>query len=391
VLITGAAGFIGCRTAELLRLADGWDVCALVHNPGSASRLARLPVEMVQGTLCSRDDVERAVEGCEAVVHCAYGKSWGCRREIFAVTVEGTRLLAEAARKAGVRRFVHLSTIAVHGTRQRGALEETSPVQPDRDDYAEGKAKAEKVVARAVQQGLPAVVLRLANVYGPFSQPFTVRPVRHLAEGLPVLVGRGDTPSNTVYVDNVVAAIRGGLEVDDERVVGQVFMITDGDDVSWADFHGYYARALEVEMRSVSLEEIERLRAAQAGAAMPLWSPRAWFRACKDLFTSTELMALGKKLLQTDPLGRLPRRVLQACPRLKEGLRHLLELDRPSVHQQPGLPSPAMPPLELFELYAHPAPVRVEKARRILGYSAVVPRDRAMELTLAWLRSARLI
>ncbi len=53
VLVTGAGGFIGCRVAEVLQLGEGWQVRALVHSPGSAARLARLPVEMVQGDLKS--------------------------------------------------------------------------------------------------------------------------------------------------------------------------------------------------------------------------------------------------------------------------------------------------------------------------------------------------
>src|SRR3954452_17777287 len=102
VLLTGATGFIGGRTAEVLRLRDGWDVRALVHNPARASRLARLPVEMVVGDLGPGGDAARLVEGCDAVVHCAIGTAWGDRRAIFDVTVGGTRRLAEAALAAGV-------------------------------------------------------------------------------------------------------------------------------------------------------------------------------------------------------------------------------------------------------------------------------------------------
>jgi hypothetical protein len=90
VLVTGASGFIGCRVAEALHLGKGWQVRALVHTPSSAARVARLPVEMVQGDLKSRADAARAVGGCDAVVHCAIGTAYGQRRELFAVTVGGT-------------------------------------------------------------------------------------------------------------------------------------------------------------------------------------------------------------------------------------------------------------------------------------------------------------
>src|SRR5207249_2438481 len=118
--------------------------------------------------------------GCDAVVHCAIGTAWGQRREIFAVTVDGTRYLAEAARGAGVQRFVHLSTMAVYGDENRmsGILDETTPARPIRgSDYGESKAAAEQMIREAVRKGLPAAILRPARVYGPFSRIFITRPL----------------------------------------------------------------------------------------------------------------------------------------------------------------------------------------------------------------------
>jgi nucleoside-diphosphate-sugar epimerase len=389
VLVTGAAGFIGCRLAEVLHSRGDWDVRALVHSPANASRLARLPVEMVLGDVRAPADVARAVEGCEAVIHCAYGRALGNRRETFAVTVDGTRNLAEAARVAGVRRFVHVSTTAVHGTQFQGEWDESAPVRPDRDDYAESKAKAESVVARAARRGLSATTVRLTRVYGPFSGPFTVRPVESLRRGEPVLVGTGGAPSNTVYVDNVVHALLLALEAPDDKIKGQVFTISD-DDVTWAAYHEPYARALGLPMRAVSPEELQRLRAQHRPRSL---SGRAasWYRGCKDLATCEETQALARRFLQTDPLGALPRRLLQRLPRLRQWLRRRLGLDRPFIYRSTS-PGPApQPPLELLEMYACPARANTDKARRVLGYTSVVPRERAMELTLDWLRHARLI
>ena len=119
MLLTGATGFIGCRVAEILALRDGWQVRAVIHNPANASRLARLPVELIQGDLQDESSLREFVAGCDAVVHCAVGTAWGQRQEIFKVTVDGTRKLAEAALAAGVKRFVHLSTISVLRRRRR--------------------------------------------------------------------------------------------------------------------------------------------------------------------------------------------------------------------------------------------------------------------------------
>ena len=110
VLVTGAAGFIGTRTCELLALREGLDVRALVHNPANASRVARLPIELVAGDIRREADVQRAVRGCQAVVHAAYGTAWGDKRAIVDTTVGGTRRLVEAAAAEGISSFVHLGT-----------------------------------------------------------------------------------------------------------------------------------------------------------------------------------------------------------------------------------------------------------------------------------------
>jgi nucleoside-diphosphate-sugar epimerase/predicted dehydrogenase len=292
VLITGASGFIGCRTAEILCLRDGWQVRALVHNPGSAARLARLPVEMIQGDLRSKADVDRAVADCDAVVHCAIGTAYGQRRQIFAVTVDGTRHLVEAALAAGVRRFVHLSTIAVHGNDVRGIIEESTPVQPERgNEYSESKTEAERIVSRGVARGLPVVILRPGCVYGPHGTTFITRPVTHLAQGRLVLAGSADTPSNTVYVDNVVEAIVRALEAPKEVANGQAFPINEGDDLTWGEFYGYFARAMGVEGPVVLAADAAGQRPGRG--FRPLRWLGSWRRGLLEIAKSAELKALA--------------------------------------------------------------------------------------------------
>jgi len=385
VLVTGASGFIGCRVAEVLHLGKGWQVRALVHKPGSAARLARLPVEMVQGDLKSREDVARAVTGCDAVVHCAVGTTYGQRREVFAVTVDGTRHLAEAALAAGVGRFVHLSSIAVHGNEVEGILDETTPVRPIRGgEYSESKAEAERIIERAARSGLPAIMLRPGSVYGPFSQTFSVRPIQYLRKGQLVLAGSANLPSNTVYVDNVVHAIVRALQAPLEMANGQAFMIGEGDELTWGAFYGYFASELNLELRIGPAEA--------AAAAACRWYARPWrwagpwFRACGQLATSAELRALGKRFLNTDPVGRLPRWALARFPSLDRRLRRLVGTDTVMIYRRPAPIAAA----DVMEIRGRPAAICIDKARRVLGYEPIVPRRQALALTLQWIRHARL-
>ena len=385
VLLTGATGFIGSRVAEILALRDGWRVRALVHNPGSAARLARLPVDMVQMDLGSPRDLAQVVEGCDAIVHCAIGTAWGDRNEIFKVTVEGTRNLLQAALTAKVKRFVHLSTIGLHDPHMSGLLDETTPIAPPRgEDYGESKAQAERLVLDAAQLGLASVVLRPACVYGPFSHSFITRPIQALAENRFRWIQFADAPSNTVYVDNLIEAIVRALEAPAEKIRGEVFTITDPEQMSWREFYSYFTEAL-----SLSLPPVDQLGTARKTAKKSLirtvfgW-PLSWFRGCKTVLSSSEFRGLGKRILNTDPLGTLPRWLSQRAPGLKGWLRRSLAADGLALY---CLPEPEGK--DWLDWDSAGFLVSSAKAQRVLGWQPLVSRSRAMDLTLKWVQYAR--
>jgi predicted dehydrogenase/nucleoside-diphosphate-sugar epimerase len=388
VLITGASGFIGCRVAEILALREGWQVRAMVHNPASAARLARLPVEMIQADLGSAAEMGPLVQGCDAVVHCAIGTEWGDRRQIFKVTVEGTRNLALAAQGAGARRFVHLSTIAVHGPQVTGVMDESTPARPPRgDDYGESKLEAERLVLDLARRGFPSVVLRPACVYGPFSRIFITRPIEALAQGRLRWVRSAVSPSNTVYVDNLVEAIVRSLEAPEDKVRGEVFTIGDGDGLSWQDFFGYFARELGLELPAPDqlVEEESAPRRPALWKRIVTW-PAAWLRGWKTILKSGEFRALGKRYLRTDPMGRFPRWLLKRFPWLRRGVERMFGAGGPPLYRRAPAAS-AAPVLMGSSNFL----VSIAKAKRVLGYEPVVSRERAMQMTLDWIRYARLV
>ncbi len=147
ILLTGATGFIGSHL--LARAASQFDFRCLVR-PASRSRVRGSgKIEIVEGDLLSEDAVRRAVQGADTVLHLAALIRRDSPENIFRVNVEGTRLLVSEARKAGVRRFIFVST--------ENALRE------DLDDaYAVSKRRAEEIVA-----GFPgSLILRPCFVYG---------------------------------------------------------------------------------------------------------------------------------------------------------------------------------------------------------------------------------
>jgi predicted dehydrogenase/nucleoside-diphosphate-sugar epimerase len=377
VLVTGGTGFIGCRVAELLADRDGYEVRALVHNPGNASRLARLPVEMLQGDLRDAEAVAQAVAGCDAIVHCAIGTEYGDRRRIFEVTVDGTQKLVQAAAAAGVRRLVHLSTIAVYGNDVAGIIDESTPVRPGKgDDYGESKYRAEMAVRKAGRQGLPVVILRPARVYGPYGATFITRPMTYLKRGKLVLEDAADSPSNTVYVDNVVEAAIRAIEAD--TVCGAAYTIADDDGTTMGQFYGYFADAIG--------SRVVHAPASPNGSRSKA-SRQAWLTGIREVLTSKEFKAFGKKVLYSDPLGRLPRLLLKHAPGLERWLQHRMGGNQPLKYVRPESDESE----DCLRFRRSRVTVSSDRARRELGYAPLIPRDEALARTLAWLRYSRLV
>lgn len=175
VLVTGGAGFIGSHVCEALH-ASGMRVRVLDDlSTGSRENLAASvesfeSFEVFEGSVCVEDDVARAVEGCDAVVHLAaltsVAGSFLDRARYFSVNVEGTQRVADAARRLGVRRMLLASSAAVYGERPGPHSEPTSPAPTS--PYAETKAEGERIMrALSVSSTCDALSFRFFNVYGP--------------------------------------------------------------------------------------------------------------------------------------------------------------------------------------------------------------------------------
>lgn len=375
VAVTGAGGFLGYRTVECLHHGGAWDVRAIVRRAGSAARLARLPVDIVLGDIGSAEEMARAFKDCHAVVHCAVGTGWP-PEAAFAVTVDGTKQVVESALAAGVERFVHISSMAVHGDQEGRRLAETTPLQPGEGvDYGRAKFLAEEAVRAAVQRGLRAITLRPARIYGPHSRTFTVRPLQALREGGIELVGDAESPANMVYVDNVVEAILRALNAPAEAT-GEAFLISEHDQLSWREFY----ESLAGDASNVRA----RPRTAAPGGRASLG--RRWMSGVRDIALSPEVRGLAKRVLWTDPVGTWPRRVWERSPALRRRVQKALRIDAAVTYREspPSEPTPLV-----FEI--HPTEIVFDKATRMLGYEAIVPRSDAMALTAAWARWARLL
>jgi len=250
-LVTGASGFIGGRLAEKLATEEGVRVRALVRNTRKAARLGKLPLEIVEGDLLDPQSLSKAVEGCDLVFHCAaLVRETGVKKVFYQINVEGTENILKAAVHAGVKKFIHMSSVAVYGLNPPDGADENTAFQPCGNLYCDTKIASEEIVwAYHRERKLPVVVIRPTNVYGPHSKPWTLRPVKLINSGQMMLINEGTGICNYIYIDNLIDATL--LATKRDESVGQAYIITDGI-APWKEFFGCYAQmAGKPQMRSV--------------------------------------------------------------------------------------------------------------------------------------------
>jgi dTDP-glucose 4,6-dehydratase len=221
VLVTGGAGFIGSCLIKLWLNEDrGVSIVNLdkLTYCGDPSRLKEVEADpryrFIQGDVCSAKDVERAMEGCSAVVHLAaethVDRSLLDGRSFFNTNLYGTYTLLDAARRRGIRKFLFVSTDEVYGSRPKGFFTEKDLLAPT-SPYSVSKAAADLLaLSYARAHKMHVVVTRGCNTFGPYQYPEKVIPLfvsNALADEKLPLYGDGFQVRNWLHVDDHSRAI----------------------------------------------------------------------------------------------------------------------------------------------------------------------------------------
>ena len=316
-LVTGATGFIGSHLAEAL-VAAGDDVRALVRSSSDTRHLERLGIERCSGDLTDPVSLGQAAEGMDHVFHCAaVVTDWDPQNNSYAVNVEGTAALADAALRAGVKKLVYLSTTEVYG-HPDAPVAEDAPYRRRGWPYCDTKIEAEKRIWAYHERGLPVTVLRPATVYGPRSENVMIEFVELLRSGQMMLADGGRKTVGLCYVTDLVDLM---LQVGQAEIgLGRAYNVADGTDTTWAEFINGLAALLDLPPVRIS---IPRRLAYPLGWAMEKWA--AWRGSDRrPLVTRMAVEFVGTH--QAFPIERA-RRELGFRPRvfMEEGLRRTVD------------------------------------------------------------------
>jgi len=251
-LVTGGAGFIGTALVKKL-LAEGIAVRCLVHR--SAGLLEGLPVELIRGDLLDPEALTAACREVELVFHLAgTGRAgdWGKRDWFFRVNAQGTAHLLEAAVRAGARRLVHLSSLAVHRFTGHVDADESVPADQQRHAYGASKAQAEQYVMEYGRKGRleVAVVRPGVVVYGEHDYTSLIYMAPLLEKGFWPHVNGGRPLMCSVYVENLAEGL--WLCATRREAAGEVFIVTDDQRLSWREFISAFIRAFGARERTIS-------------------------------------------------------------------------------------------------------------------------------------------
>ena len=233
IFVTGASGFVGGAATRAL-IAHGHKVVAMSRSERSDAAIMGMGAKPVR---CDLESLEPAhMKGCKAVVHCAaFVEAWGPRDAWFEANVLGTQHVLDAARTAGIRRFIHIGTEAaiVHGQDIHDA-DETYPLSPNSPfPYCATKAQAE-LRARAANEpgGMETIVLRPRFIWGPGDTTLLPAVEAMAKSGQWMWIGGGKAMTSTTYIDNLVQAIELALT---KGRGGEAYFILDDGNISMKD------------------------------------------------------------------------------------------------------------------------------------------------------------
>lgn len=300
VFVTGGSGFVGRNLIRELRRRK-IKVRALVRNEQAQEMLESMGVHTVMGSLGDTVSMQAGMQGCDVVFHCAAKvDEWGPVEAYHQANVVGTENALDAAKAAGVSRFIAVGTEAAYadGKSSLANLDESVPLPENPlPRYPSTKAQSERLVRAANTQSFRTVVVRPRFIWGEDDSSVLEQIVQATQAGRMMWLDGGKQLTSTCHVNNLV---HGMLLAAEKGVGGAAYFLSDGDAV---EVRGFVSSMLQ--QRGVTPPE----------KTIPLWLVRRIVNVCEPIWTllkiktpppanSVVLALMGQDVVISDQLAQ---------------------------------------------------------------------------------------
>jgi nucleoside-diphosphate-sugar epimerase len=243
VLITGATGLLGGHLIKELQQRQE-NIRALVLPVENADNLVQQGIEVVRGDITDASTLAAAVQNVDLVFHLAGMMGvWRPLEDYRLVNVTGSENLYNAAKKAGVCRYVHTSSHTVYGLGYGRFLTENDPLRPDPDPYSLTKAEGDRLMRRLMlNSDVETVILRPGTFFGPGDRLHFGRMAQKMKNNKGIIIGRGSNALPFCYVTDVVQGFL--LAAYHQNAPGNVYNITNDQPLTQQEMFNAIADAV---------------------------------------------------------------------------------------------------------------------------------------------------
>lgn len=253
ILITGGTGFIGSRLA--LRCLERGDSVSILGQENTAAEsqnrrwIEEKGAKVVLASVTEREKLSDLLIGCEIVYHLAAAQHEMNvpDQRFWEVNVQGTKNILEASIHAGVRRFIHGSTIGVYGALQ-GEITERSPCAPD-NIYGLTKLEGERLVV-SYRDRLPVVIIRIPEVYGPGDRRL-LKLFKAISKGFFPIIGKGKNHHHLIYIDDLLEGLI--LAAGSKCETGETFLLAGKEAPTTNSMVAVIAEELKVKIPKIHI------------------------------------------------------------------------------------------------------------------------------------------
>ncbi len=247
-LVTGATGLLGSHIVEKLKNA-GQPVRALCRKGSDTKYLDEWGIEKAFGDITDPASLVQAMKGVHTVYHAAARVGdWGHWDSFVAITIDGTANMIEAAKNAGVKRFLHISSISAYGHPDGDGMviDETAPLGVNLHKwsyYSRAKVEAENLIWSAWEKGdLPVTVVRPSWLYGPRDRASMPRLIKAIRAGKGKLLGDGSNRLNLTYAGNEAEGCI--LAATAEKALGESYSLANDGVITQGEYFNKIAQCI---------------------------------------------------------------------------------------------------------------------------------------------------